>query len=148
QSAPTAGERDSWLERAARQFPDIQADENLFPPPLLETFRARRAVVLEHAENFEPFAQFRDYRYLLINGKRFAISPDLKIKLPDGEFRISAYSDTVAPVTERLSRTQLKSFRVQFPHLASGTCLTPSGADSIAGINSWSVVYSADCLRT
>jgi hypothetical protein len=148
QSAPTPTERDEWIERAVTVFPDLQADSDTFPPPLIETFRATRSRVLALAKTYVPLDHFPDHRYLLINGKRFAINADLKIRLPQGTHRVTALSDAYLPVTEKLTSSQMQVFRLSMPLLASGTCSAPNAGASNAATESITVVYSTDCVRS
>ena len=147
QSSPLTSERDEWLERAVRAFPDQQADASLFPPPLVSAFHSLRTRVMAEAKFYQPRRQFSEARFLLINGKKFALDDDLKIRLPDGTYRVTVLSDLHRPLTETLSRRQLDGFQVTLPALAAGTCGSPSGAELSQAAN-LSVVYSIDCVRT
>lgn len=148
QSAPTATERADWIERAVVAFPDLHPDTDSFPPPLIETFNSTRTRVLALAPTFRPFEHFPDHRYLLMNGKKFVISPELKIRLPKGQFRVTALSDSYGPLTEIMTSSQLMVFRLATRPLAGGTCTEPEGADLQKGVTGLTVVYSSDCLRT
>jgi hypothetical protein len=152
QSAPTPTERDEWLEKAVVSFPDLVGDEDTFPPPLNEAFRATRARMLALARMYAPYEHFPDHRFLLINGKRFALSPDLKLRLPGGTFRVTALSDAFSPMTEKLTSSQLEAFRLTMPPLASGSCDAPGGfeaaSDGLRAIPQVTVVFSPECLRT
>jgi hypothetical protein len=148
QTAPTPTERDEWIEKATTLFPDIQADTDNFPPPLMDSFRAARSRVLALAQTYIPSAHFPDHRYLLINGKRFVITSELKIRLTQGLHRVTALSDAYLPMTEKLTSSQMEVFRLSMPPLASGTCDLPSAGASNSEAVSFTVVYSTDCIRS
>lgn len=148
QSAPTPTERDEWIQKAVTQYPDLQADPDVFPPPILASVRTARARALGMAKLYSPYAHFVDYRYLLINGKRYVITPSLKIRLPVGTHRVTALSDLYPRVSERLTNSQMETFRVSIPPIASGGCTTPVvSTDSRESVSSLAVAYSTDCVR-
>jgi hypothetical protein len=148
QSSPTATERDEWLEKAVSTFPDLRPDPDILPPPLIESFSAVKKRVLALAILYSPYEHFPEHRFLLINGKRFANSPELKVRLPKATYRITALSDLYEPITERLTTSQLQVFRLSMPTIARGTCLTPTATEGLRQVEKITVVYSADCLRT
>lgn len=146
QLAPTTNEQNQWLKKAAQSFPDLQADPSLFPPPLLEKFRATRTAVLTSAKPFEPSSLFKNTRYLLVNGKRFALSPELSIRLPDATFRVTLLSDLHAPLTKIMHRSELENFQPILSDIANGTCQAPMGAE-LSSLNQIAVLYAVDCIR-
>lgn len=148
QSAATATERSDWMERAVTVFPDLHPDTDSFPPPLIESFNKTRARLQGLAQIFKPADHFPEHRYLLLNGKKFVITPDLKIRLPKGLFRVTLLSDFHGALTEKLTSSQLHVFRLSSSMLAAGTCPEPEGADVPAELDSFTVVFSMDCLRT
>ncbi len=148
QSSPTATERDEWLEKVVATFSDLRPDPDVFPPPLIDAFATVKKRVFAAAILYSPFEHFPDHRYLLINGKRFINTPDLKIRLPKASYRITALSDFYEPMTEQLSISQLMVFRLSMPAIAKGTCLAPSATEGIRRSERLTVVYAADCLRT
>lgn len=147
QSSPTSTERDNWLESAVGAFPDLSSDDDTFPPPLVSEFNSTRQRILALAKPYSPFPHFPDHRFLLINGKRFVLTPELRIRLPTGTFRVTALSDAHAPVTERLTNSQLEVFRLSLPALGSGTCESPSGPASVSGVRALTIIYAMDCYR-
>lgn len=147
QLAPNSEEQNQWLTKAARAFPDLQADPSLFPPPLYEKFRSIRAKLLASAKGFETDARFQNARYLLINGKRFELSQKLTIRLPDTTFRVTVLSDFHPPVTRIMHRSELESFEPNTPAFASGTCQNPEGATLPTELSQIAVVYAVDCIR-
>lgn len=147
QMAQTEKEKDQWITKAVKTFPDLQADPSLFPPPLIEKFREIRANLLASAKAFAPYSQFKNGRYLLINGKRFALTPEIRIRLPDSTYRVTVLSDLHAPVTKILHRNELESFHPSLPDLANGTCQSPEGANLFRGVDQLAVLYSLDCVR-
>lgn len=148
QSSPTPTEKSDWLERAITTFPDLEIDEDAFPPPLTDAFRTTRARLMALASTYSPYEHFPDLHYLLINGKRFVVTPDLKIRLPKGTFRITALSDLFAPMTERLTSAQMEMFRLSLPPIATGSCSSPQDLNAVRGFSDIAVVFSADCVRT
>ena len=147
QLSKTEKEKDRWIIKAVKTFPDLQADPSLFPPPLFEKFRKTRSHLLASAKSFAPHSQFKNGRYLLINGKRFALTPELKIRLPDSKYRVTILSDLHAPLAKILHRNELESFHPHLPSLANGTCQAPEGAQPFLGVNQLAVLYSFDCVR-
>jgi len=148
QSAATATEKADWLERAITAFPDLHPDTDSFPPPLMEAFNSTRARILALATIFRPQEHFPDFRYLLINGKKFVLSHDLKIRLPKGRFRVTVLSDAYGSLSEIMTSSQLMVFRLALPPLAGGTCSDPTSAEIPKDIRGLTIVYSSDCLRT
>lgn len=150
QSSVSSEDRVRWIEKAIRTFPDIQPDSDLFPPPLVEEFRQRRTTILAESESLSLAQNFQEFRFLLVNGKKFVVEAerDLKIRLPQANFRITALSDTSLPFTIVASRERLKSLRPSMAKLGLGTCSAPSGAELFAGVKALTVVYSTECTRT
>jgi hypothetical protein len=147
QITTSAHERLNWINRAIATFPDLRPENDSFPPPLIETFNRRRSQILGPASTFRPFDHFPDHRYLLLNGKRFIINPDLRLRLPQGRFRVTVLSDSHGARTEVLSSSQLLSFRWAAPPLADGTCTEPRAKEPPASLDGFTVLYSNDCLR-
>jgi hypothetical protein len=147
QSAATSGERENWLERAIVLFPDLKADAEIFPPPLVEAFNADRKRVMSGAIEFFPQQHFPDHRYLYINGKQYVLDSDLKILLPAGKFRITAVSDADGITTEKLTTSQLKSFSLVPTPLASGNCFDPHLQNEASKPEALTVIYSSECSR-
>lgn len=148
QSAASASERGEWLEKAASGFPDLHPDSDSFPPPLMEGFNATRARILAQAAVFHPFEHFPNHRYLFINGKKFVISVDLKIRLPKGQYRIAAFSDVTDSLSEVMPSSQLMNVHPPATPIASGTCSEPSSTDVPKGVRGMTIMYSSDCQRT
>ncbi len=58
-------------------FPDLQPDAELFPPPLISSYLEIRQRVLRLGRDFSPAAHFPGYRFFLVNGKSYVITPEL-----------------------------------------------------------------------
>lgn len=141
-------ERHLWLKKSVLAFPDLHADPSLFPPPLMASLQRVRSDILTQAKTYTLYPQFSEARYLLVNGKRFVITPELRLRLPDASYRITLLSDFHRPVTEKLRRSQLDSFTAPLIAMASGNCSHPSGAELFAGLPHITVLYAVDCKRT
>ncbi len=148
QSAKSPRERASWLDGAVSAFPDLQADASAFPPPLIEEFRSLRSSRLGGARSVDIDSRFAEFRFLLINGRKFELRPGLKVRLPEGVFRVTLLSDATAPITARLNRRQLDEYHASLPLLAAGDCAKPSGAEPLAPFKSVGVLYASDCVRS
>jgi len=147
QTAPTGTEKEEWIQKAIVAFPDLQPDADAFPPPLMTIFRSERARLLQLAHFYMPFSHFPDHRFLLINGKKFQLTPELKIRLPEGTYRVTALSDAFPPITEKLSVSQMEVFRLATPAIASGTCESPAPMEPLNEIPTIAVLFAPDCLR-
>jgi hypothetical protein len=153
QSAPSPLERESWISKAIETFPDLLPDSDLFPPPLLENFSNAKQRLLKSAREYRAAEHFPGYRLLLVNGKRFELGAETRIRLPEATFRVTALSDYYPPVTEKLKTSQLFVFRVAMAPLAGGDCGSPTGEaldKSITkriGVDSFMAVYDTDCAR-
>lgn len=148
QTASSEAEKSSWLKKSIDTFPDLMPEDSLFPPPLIEAFQDLRAKILGGAIEFDPHEHFSEFRYLLLNGRRIAIQPDLKIRLTNSRARVTLLSDAHSSITELLAREDLVNFRPTPIPLASGSCEKPSLAAAPTGVESLKVVYSDTCLRT
>lgn len=142
QSAATPVEKGEWIEKSIHAFNDLIPDPELFPPPLIKNHSDSRERILKASTFFEPAQHFPGYRYFVVNGRRYEINEDLKIRLPEATYRISAYSDIYPEVTDIFSRTQLTVFKISLPRLASGTCREPESQ-----LKNVSVLFLDDCLR-
>ncbi len=150
QSAPTPIERERWINTAVETFPDLHPDSDLFPPPLLETFASTRLRILKGSRDYRAGEHFPGYRLLLVNGKRFELEPETRIRLPaEATFRVTALSDFHPPVTEKLKISQLFAFRLAIAPLAGGDCGAPAGEGlpRALGVESYAVVFDTDCAR-
>lgn len=148
QTSATATERNEWIEKAIATFPDLQADGDTFPPPLVDAFQAARSRMLALAQHYSPYSHFPEYRFLLVNGKKFVIAPELKIRLPGATYRVTALSDAFPPLSERLSVSQLSGFHLNLPALVSGNCGTPNLTEQPSIPPQVAVVFSMECVRT
>jgi hypothetical protein len=144
----TPNERDEWIERAVLAFPDLKADSDLFPPPLVESFQASQTRLIGLGKIYQPYQHFPDYKLVLINGKSYENKAELQIRLPATTFRVTGYSDAYAPITEKLTFSQMQAFRLALPKLASGSCDMATTTYTFDHVKEISVLYPRDCLRT
>lgn len=157
QNSSQEQERRSWIERAIVAFPDLQIDDELFPVDLITEFRNSRLRLFANGITFFPFEHFPNFQILLVNGKRYFITPDLKIRLPDGRFRITAFSDELAPFTQVISSVQLQQLKEKSiqsksildnpKQILDGNCSKPIANISLKQAPQFTAVYSSECLR-
>ena len=147
QLALTPSEREEWLEKAVLAFPDLKCDSDLFPPPLVESYQAAQTRLIGLGKSYQPFQHFPEYKLILINGKEYENKQDLQVRLPITTFRITALSDAHAPVTEKLTLSQMQAFRLSLPQLVSGSCDIPSTSFTFESIKEIAALYPRDCLR-
>lgn len=122
QSSLSGTEKTSWIESAVKSFSDLEPLESLFPPPLIEEFRAARIRMLENAASVEPWVVFPEARFVLIDGRKIETTQRKPIILPAGVHRVTALSDTHGSFTEFLTPNQLRLFRAKPMALSEGSC--------------------------
>lgn len=148
QTSTDEAARDAILERAGSLFPDVVPDASLFPPPLLVSYAAALARVRESSLEVPLGAFFPDDRFVLVNGRRFAITPTLKVKLSAARHRITLLSDSRPPVTLKGAPGAIRPTDGRKP-LATGSCQEPElikfGLPSGLEIDA---LYANECLRS
>lgn len=149
QFAESESEKGTLFAQAIAFWPEGQPELDLFPPPFVGAYRTQRERAMKEAKEFRPALLFPHHRILRVNGRRYELKPELRIHLPDGTYRISAYSDSHAPIRETLSRTALMAFATDAPALASGSCSQPEvDVRRMANVASKAkVLYPDSCLR-
>ncbi len=148
QTATLPTEKEEWLKKAIASFPDLLPDDSLFPPPLLEAYRTLRQRELKFAKSYTPQEHFPDHRLLLINGKRYVLTPALRIRLPQAVFRVTALSDSHPPLSEKLSLQQLQVFKIAAQAIADGECHSPGLVKLPTTIKSADIAFNSQCLRS
>jgi hypothetical protein len=149
QMANLPTEREEWLNKAATLFPDIKPDSSLFPPPLISEYEAKLKAVQMSTVEVEPARSFPQYRYILVNGRRFEITDGLRIALNSGIYRITAYSDSLPPISEPLSASQLDMFQANPQAIARGSCEMPESARLPSGLGTEvTFLFPDGCLKS
>lgn len=148
QSAGSPLEASEWVEKVARSFPSFRPDEDLFPPPLVATFRETQGRLRSLAKDVHLESAFRDYRFVLINGQKYR--PQLKktVRLAPGTYRITAFSDSRAPVFEKMTVQQLETYRAASPPLVIGNCQAPQFFRVPQVEGTISAYFGDRCIRT
>ena len=96
-------------------------DYHLFPPPLMDE--------LEHIQSqsntllVDWKAIFPDHEIILINGK--PLQNNEKIKIPQAFYRISVFSSSHRPWSQRLNLSELLTQKIKTQSLTRGTCGNP-----------------------
>lgn len=148
QSAPTPLEVSEWIERVAVTFPSYRPDDDLFPPPLLNTYRETQARQRTLAKEIPLETLFRGYRFVLINGQKFRPQAKKSIRLSSGTYRVTAFSDSNAPITEKMTLAQLSSYRAASPPLVIGNCQAPQFFQVPQVTGAVSAYFGNQCVRT
>jgi hypothetical protein len=144
QSAPTITEQRDWLEKLAAFVPEYRPSTEAFPPPLLSVFAEAKTSAKKNETELALADRFPQFRFILINGRKFELSPRKKIKVPAGVFRLTALSDSKPPLSETMTATELAQFRVLSSPLASGTCAAPKLSE-LSGTQ-FDSLFSENCL--
>ena len=156
QSALSPLESEEWAEKAVRAFPDLKADASLFPPPVLKRVQEAHARQDALSRDISLAEHFPEYQIVLVNGKRYRLKNSAKIRIAPGTFRITALSDSRAPISEKMTASQLEVFHLSMPALANGNCLSPQINDISESANLFgagssealTVLYPDHCSRT
>jgi hypothetical protein len=145
QSASSGTEKSSWLEAAVRFFADLDPNPALFPPPLIEEFRAAKHRLLDDAPEFEPWEVFPESRYVLIDGRKIETKERKPIRLAPGVHRVTALSDTHVAITEFLTASQLRLFRASPVSLVEGSCGTARLKSDLTQLRDAEIYSGASC---
>lgn len=124
QIAESSSERSSWLESAARLYADVEPNTSLFPPPLLNEYQATLKRLESGATDVDLRDEFPDFRYVLIDGRKFEIALQPRARILSGTHRFTGYSDSHEAVTEFMTAAQLRVMRLSPPPLTEGLCST------------------------
>jgi hypothetical protein len=141
QTAQNPELRQNLLRDAGRFDFKNKIDEKLFPPPLVEEFK-----IIKSEETLVPVTlsrAFAPFSYALLNGETI----DLKkfvLRVPAGDFRLTLISDSLKPVTQVLTASQLKLWQPSHEFFATGTCETPVITNGIP--NRAETLYEHDCI--
>lgn len=148
QTSATPSEKETWLKQAATEFHDVQIDESLFPPPLLDAYKEILSRALTKAQVLSLSMVFPHHTSILINGAKHLITPKLRVRLPPGRHRLTALSDSHAPVSEILSTDQMAVMQLRTNALLGGSCLSPSASHvNELGVRHFGALYQGNCLR-
>ncbi|HVK62515.1 MAG TPA: hypothetical protein VM432_13235 [Bdellovibrionales bacterium] len=150
QTSDVATERDEWLLEAARVFPDLKVDGELFPPPLIEKYRAALERVRAGSRSVDLSEIFTGYRFVTVNGRVFDLEKNDSIEIPSGKHRISAFSDSTAPFAEVTDVAQLEELHLNAKQIADGSCSEPHANGNALkkfGIARVDVLYPGGCLK-
>ena len=109
---------ESFLHSAVLFAPELEPEEHLFPPPLIEKFKAIKSSVHRLGIRLKPI--FPLHEILLINGKE--VSLEEKLNLPYGEYRVTALSSSHKAWTRVISLSRLIRSKVITPSWVKGSC--------------------------
>ena len=109
---------ESFLHSAVLFAPELKPDEQIFPPPLIEKFKAIKSSVQGVDVRLKPI--FPLHEILLINGKEVHL--EKKLNLPYGEYRITALSSSHKSWTRVISLSQLIRSKIITPSWIKGSC--------------------------
>ncbi len=150
QTSDTSTERDEWLTEAARTFPDLAPDAELFPPPLIEEYHLAGERIRVSSQRIDLASRFPGYRFISIDGKKHSLAEQSSLEITAGTHRISAYSDSRPAFSETMTTAQLASFQTEFSDVAMGTCSEPQSnpeAMKKAGFEKVEVLFPGGCVK-
>ncbi len=115
-------DRNNWLTKAFIFHPEMEVDDKLFPPPLVDQYRRLQEStpmnVWTLPNKTEEFDQIFINGRTLPKGSRF-------FRYRPGRVRIDFLSNTYQPVTLVTDLKELETIKVSLHPLASGTCQVP-----------------------
>lgn len=92
------------------------SDQDIFPPPLIKEFRQIQTKAYRLKVDWKDL--FPDHEIILINGKQISNA----MKIPQGVYRVSAFSSSHKSWSENLSLSELLQKKVKTERLTQGIC--------------------------
>ncbi len=132
-------EAEALLYSASVLAPQLEPDVQLFPPPLIQKFNAIRKKQAKLSVSLKRIFPFHEI--ILINGRVFSN----KVRLPYGEYRVTALSSSHRKWSRIISLSQLVQKRIVTAPLVSGSCRHPVFSK---GIKHSPVLFPNFCLWT
>lgn len=130
---------DSFLHSAVVLDPSLEADPRLFPPPMAAKIKEIKKNLPRASVRFKNIFPFHEV--LLINGKETSLQE--KIKLPYGEYRVTALSSSHEKWSQTASLSQLMRNRAAAPAWVQGSC---TQAAVPGNLENYGVVFPGSCI--
>ncbi len=148
QLSSTEQGRHHWLQKAIEFDWTEDPDPVVFPPPLIESYKSWKEN-LAFVE-LRPWILWPKAHGLLINGRRFAVSPGEVIQVPKAEnLLLSILSHSHLPLSTQSSTRELRQVKFDTKALAEGSCSQPHWPLSQRDYPIFSSVYfNSECVVT
>jgi len=132
------------LDQLGDFFPSFQPSFTEFSPPILAMWK--QIVQSRAFFNWRPLPAFKDFRYLIINGKVYRLSQVDQITLPENRVHITAFSDLYLPVNRILTGQQLRHWQPPKKILVRGLCEHPYWHPKLPRISNLVAYFGNHCL--
>lgn len=112
--------KDTWIKKAAYFSMGLPTDEELFPTEILEKYKNYQKISPIY---WSPSKKHQNYKYIVINGKRFAHHQKITFTLPQQKIRITFISDSQLSESYILHPKELiRGIKLSKANLVNGSC--------------------------
>lgn len=133
-------QKDQWLQEAIRWNPELEPDQDLFPPPFIAEWKSLKQQMKMRTWDLSAFKQ--NDETFIVNGEWFQ-SQDF-IMRPEGTFRITLVSNRYLPITFKGTIEDLNTKMAGRIPFVRGTCTYPDWNTQAQGQN-LKVFFSPEC---
>lgn len=149
QTALSSDEAKTFLSKAAMLYGDLQPDSTLFPPPLVDQYLEILMEAKASSKTLNLGEKLEGFQVLFIDGRKYLLTKDLKVKVSPGTHRVSIYSDILTPINAQLTLEELEAYQPDRHPISSGSCTQNSLQFKMARAEEIKTVYTLyahECL--